>query len=403
MPRPDPIELGSRQLTRDRARKVPVPGVIERKIEKISASPLAYLRGSARLFYELLAEHPELAEGPDDIGHLCGDAHVENFGVYRTARAKGKDAASGAEASEVVFDLNDFDETIVGPFRLDVLRLTTSLILAGREFGADGRRVVALSRALVAAHVGTAFEGRSPPAPPGPVARLLAKVENRSPRDMLDRRTRGSGKDRRFVLGERYLALPKDLADGAREAFSRYVHGQGDSNAFADRCEIVDLAFRVAGTGSLGALRVAVLTRGKGDPDGGWLFDMKEQGAPAAEALLPKLAGNPAERVLAGARACLESPPRMMGTTELAGTPMLVRRLAPQEDKLDLTRIAPDDLEGLASYLGARLGAAHRRGATAAGTTPWSAAAQGALVERAITVAGVHEATYLALCKLLTD
>src|SRR5947207_15920897 len=109
MPRPDPIELGLRQLTRDRARKLAVPGVMERKIEKISASPLAYLRGSAPLFYELLAEHPELAEGPDDTGHLCGDAHVENFGVYRTARVKSKDATSSAEASEVVFDLNDFD------------------------------------------------------------------------------------------------------------------------------------------------------------------------------------------------------------------------------------------------------------------------------------------------------
>src|SRR5690242_2476010 len=89
MPRPDPIELGARQLARDRARTVPVVGVMERKIDKISASPLAYLRGSAPLFYELLAEHPELAEGPDGAGHLCGDAHVENFGVYRTARAKG--------------------------------------------------------------------------------------------------------------------------------------------------------------------------------------------------------------------------------------------------------------------------------------------------------------------------
>jgi uncharacterized protein (DUF2252 family) len=402
MVRPDPIELGRRQLARDRERKVIVPGLMERKIAKIAASPLAFLRGAAPLFYELLAEYPELAHGPDDAGHLCGDAHVENFGVYRTARVKGKDAAAASDAAAVVFDLNDFDETVVGPFRLDVLRLTTSVVLAGREFGAAGTRVVALCRALLSDYVGAAFEDRPQLAPPPPVARLLAKVENRSPRDMLDRRTRGTGKDRRFVLGERYLALPEGVAAAARDAFARYVRSAGQPEQFAEHCEVLDLAFRVAGTGSIGSLRVAVLTRGKGGTDGGWLFDMKEEGPPAAEALLGKVSLHPAERVLSGASACLAQPPRMMGTTELAGTPMFVRRLAPQEDKLDLTKIAPGDLEGLAAFLGARLGAAHRRGATAAGTKPWSASVQSELVDRAITIAGIHEASYLALCKQLS-
>jgi uncharacterized protein (DUF2252 family) len=400
MARPDPIELGVRQFQRDRARHVAIGGLMERKTAKMVASPLAFLRGSAPLFYEVLVEHPELAEGPDDRGYLCGDAHVENFGVYRTSRAKTKAAASDTlEGAAVVFDVNDFDEAVVGPWKLDVLRLLSSLILAGRGFVADGKQTIALSRALIGSYVGSAFLGAALPSVPAPVGNLLAKVERRSIRDVLERRTVLSGGQRRFMIGERYLVLPKELEEPAREAFATYMSAFPEHELPRDRCQIVDMAFRVAGTGSLGSVRVAVLTRGKGGADGAWLFDMKEEGRPAAEPLLGLPELEPAERVVAGARACLEAPPRMMGTTRLAGVPMFVRRLAPQEDKLDLTRIAKGELLGLSSYLGALMGRAHRHGAKSAGKDAWSQDEQEALIERAITLAGVHEAAYLAFCK----
>src|SRR3982751_6338420 len=107
---------------------------MEGETAKMVASPLGFLRGSAPLFYEMLVEHPELSEGPDDSGYLCGDAHVENFGVFRTARAKKAVASDTLDGAAVVFDVNDFDEAIVGPWKLDVLRLLSSLILAGRGF-----------------------------------------------------------------------------------------------------------------------------------------------------------------------------------------------------------------------------------------------------------------------------
>jgi uncharacterized protein (DUF2252 family) len=394
--KPDPVSLGESQLRRDRARPVPIADLVDRKIAKMALSPLAFLRGSAPLFHEMLAEHPELWEGPDGEGNLCGDAHVENFGVFRTARPKAKGAAPDDAA--FVFDVNDFDETVVGPFRLDVLRLLASLILAGRQFVVDGKRTIALCRALMTSYAGAAFLGSGLPAVPGPVAELLAKVERRSARDMLDRRTVLVGKERRFTLGDRYLALPRALEQPAREAFAQYVRALGDEKLTADHCRVVDLAFRVAGTGSLGSTRVAVLAEGKGG-DQGWLFDMKEEGTPAASVLVGAGSQPGAERVVAGMRASLESPPRMMGTTRLGELSMIVRRLAPQEDKLDLTRAAKTDLEGLAGYLGGLLGRAHRRGATKLPPAPWNPAEREALVDRAITIAGIHEAAYLAFCK----
>jgi uncharacterized protein (DUF2252 family) len=400
MARPDPIELGLEQLRRDRERRVVIPELVQRKLAKVVASPLAFLRGSAPLFYEMLAEHPELAEGPPDAGHLCGDAHVENFGVYRTAHAKSKGTPVDPELAAFVFDVNDFDETIVGPWRFDVLRLLASLVLAGRELAANGTQIIGLARTLLTSYVETAFSGRGLADPPPPVARLLAKAEKRSARDVLDRRTQVVGNTRRFILGARYLALPSELEPAARTAFAEYVQNANADELPKDHCDVVDLAFRVAGTGSLGALRVAVLARGKGGSEGGWLFDMKEEGAPAATPVCASPAGlEGAPRVVGGMRACLSWPPRMLGTTAMNGVSLLVRRLAPQEDKLDLTSIAKNELEGVAGFLGALLGRAHRHGATNAGTAPWSGSDLDAMIDRAVTVAGVHEAAYLAYCK----
>jgi hypothetical protein len=91
----------------------------------------------------------------------------------------------------------------------------------------------------------------------------------------------------------------------------------------------------------------------------------------------------------------------MIGATRLRGDSMFVRRLAPQEDKLDLTRLMAADLEPLARYLGAVLGTAHRRGARRAPDKSWNTKDRARLLLRSISLAGIHEATYLAYCDLV--
>ena len=372
----------------------------------MTASPLGYLRGSTGLFYELLAEHPELAEGPGGEGWLVGDAHLENFGAFRSADARGAEA--------VVFDVNDFDEAIVGPFRWDVVRLLTSVILGGRELGSNGKQSVALCSAILEGYAPALGLGHGATDAPLPlsVRRLLDKVERRTHKDLLDHRTERTATGRRFLRGDRYRDLTPELVEKARTAFERYVERLDPEHRLArEHFMVEDVAFRIAGTGSLGVLRIAVLTRGKGELDSRWIFDMKAEGIPAGQALLDALSGPrsgprserepeaPAERVLRATRACLVHPPRMAGTTELDGFSLFVRRLLPQEDKLDLTRLRPEELPELARYLGALLGSVHRRGAISAPPAIWSASEQPRLTEQAIVIAGLHEAAYLALCK----
>ncbi|NJA56923.1 DUF2252 family protein, partial [Streptomyces sp. NEAU-H3] len=112
--RPDPLDAVAES---NRGR---LPALTPLRAERMAASPFAFLRGAAGLMAYDLARTPVTGVG----AQLCGDAHAANFGLYGDARG------------ELVIDLNDFDETVHGPWEWDVKRLATSLVLAGREAGA---------------------------------------------------------------------------------------------------------------------------------------------------------------------------------------------------------------------------------------------------------------------------
>lgn len=398
----DPALLARRQMEIDRARTARFPDLLAHKTTRMTVSPFALLRGAAPLFYELLERHPSLREGPPGKGWLVGDAHLENFGAYRAGVLSTDETTPSRGSEAVVFDLNDFDDAIVGPWRFDVLRLLTSLILEAREAGVDGPRALELCDALLDSYVGGAFHVRRAPPKPEPVTRLVKKVEDRTRAEFLEARTGIVRGKRRFVRGPRYGELPPKLRARAERAFAKYAKRIARTYGTpAEALEVIDVAFRVAGTGSLGCLRIAVLVAGKGGLDGSWIFDMKSQGTASAARLVAATDLSPAERVCAALDACLARPPQMIGAVRLRGESMFVRRLAPQEDKLELVQLASSQLEPLVRHLGWQLGQAHRRGVTRAPEEVWTREQRAGLLNRAVALAGAHEAMYLAYCALV--
>jgi len=398
----DAHELARTQLERDRVRTARARGwaktdLFAHKIERMSPSPLAFLRGAAPMFYEVLERVPALGEGPSGEGFIVGDLHIENFGAFRPDPEKGRHKNREPDA---VFDANDFDDCTIGPWRFDVLRLTTSLILGGRELGANGPEALVLANALLESYANELAHPRALPPFPRTVKLLLERATRRDRRELLDGRTETRKNERRFVRGTRYAQLSSSLARDAERAFAEYVRAHFGKKHHP-LYEIEDMAFRVAGTGSLGCLRIAVLVRGKGGRDGEWVFDMKEEDAQASSArVVPKNSLRGSERVERGLRACLAHVPRALGRTKLRGLPMLVRRLTPQEDKLDLLHIPRAELVPIARLLGALVGRLHTRGATKKPQRGWTATDVRHVLDSAVRLAGIHEATYLAFCQL---
>ena len=113
--RRDPVELLEEQA------QTRLPELVPIRYGRMLVSPFAFFRGGAYLMAA------DLADGPRTGLHaqLCGDAHLSNFGIF------------AAPDRRLVFSINDFDETLPGPFEWDVKRLAASFAVAGRERGFD--------------------------------------------------------------------------------------------------------------------------------------------------------------------------------------------------------------------------------------------------------------------------
>ena len=128
--RPDPVALLEAQdLTRE-------PDLVPVRHGRMMVSPFTFYRGAAKVMAADLDDTP--TAGLD--AQLCGDAHLSNFGVYASPERR------------LVFDLNDFDETLPGPFEYDVKRMAASFTIAGRNNGYPDADIRAAALASVAAY-----------------------------------------------------------------------------------------------------------------------------------------------------------------------------------------------------------------------------------------------------------
>ncbi len=329
------------------------PDLREEKHAAMSTSSLAFYRGSAALFWLDLGTSPQLSQF-GGVAHtrtwLSGDAHPNNFGSVADAR--------GA----IVYDLDDFDESVVGDYQLDVWRLATALILFMRDTGgfssADEAAVVdAFSDRYLGALeacVGTDVEKTTRFTAANTYGKLndfLQNVARKRSRDkLLQHYTR---KDER---GVRVLspAASADLADvpptvvaAIREALPGYgATLSGSLRYSAQHFTVKSVAQRLhAGLGSLGSMRYYVQIEGAtSDQDDDILLDVKAQKAPSAYRNLAgesiaatdqASGGSPAGRVITAARSLSAAVDDYLGTMKIAGVTYSVRERSPWKDHLD--------------------------------------------------------------------
>ena len=239
------------------------PERLAMKYKAMRASPFVFLRGTCHLFYERLPRDKVLDEAPPVW--ICGDMHLENFGSYK------------ADNRLIYFDNNDFDEACLAPALYELVRLLTSVLVGAADLALSRAQALALCHTAVDAYGAALAFGKSrwieAETSVGMVRDLFDALASRTRAAHLDRRTILKGKTRVLKVDGK-KALP--VSDAQRAAVTQFMQKFAASESNPDFYRILDVARRIAGTGSLGVDRYVILVEGKGSPDGNFLIDLKE-------------------------------------------------------------------------------------------------------------------------------
>jgi uncharacterized protein (DUF2252 family) len=345
-----------------------VPELIKIKYERMKALPFGYFRGAV----PVMAADLSLLPNTGLMVQLCGDAHVNNLGAY------------AAEDGRLIFDINDFDETFVGPFEWDLKRMAASLVVAGRA--AENKDAIC-TQAVVRCILSYAERMRAY-APMAvfelvrdqisrleeiaPVHVALRKALRTTPLHTLEQLTEpipgtGSqepGAPRRFreikpVLTRMSDAKKKDVL----ASLTAYMETlQSQRKYFFSQYRPLDVAFKVVGTGSVGLRDYCVYMEGNGPGDPMFL-QIKEEARSAYAPYLkdPQVPKQQGQRVVEGQRLIQTGTDILLGYTRIAGRDYLVRRLSDHKASIELTDLKGDGLLEYAQLCGELLARGHAR------------------------------------------
>jgi uncharacterized protein (DUF2252 family) len=376
--RPDPVALLEEQAASR------VPELVPIRYGRMMASAFAFFRGAAYVMASDLAS----TERSGFNVQLCGDAHLSNFGGFASPER------------ELIFDVNDFDETLPGPWEWDLKRLAASIAVAGRERGFTAKQRRQTVRAAVAQY----REAMQRVADQGNLdiwynridrAELLARFEGDASAQQLKtfRKTTEKAKRKDNTRAFERLAhevdghpqiisdpplivriedlLPQERAQEFEEGIHQLLRAYRaslphDRRHLLERYRYVDLARKVVGVGSVGTRAWVVLMLGRDNEDPLFL-QCKEAQASVLEPFLGKSEfGHHGRRVVEGQRLMQSSSDIMLGwlrTTGIDGETrdFYVRQLWDWKSSADVGVMAPAGMEIYGRMCGATLARGHAR------------------------------------------
>ncbi len=395
--RPDPVALLEEQNARRDPDLVPV------RHGRMMVSPFTFYRGAARIMAADLRDTPRAGL----TVQLCGDAHLSNFGAFASPERS------------LLFDLNDFDETLPGPFEYDVERLAASFTIAARNNGFSKADTRAATLTVVRAYRQAMAEFaqmrvmdiyysrlteeellaavRTMAPEPDKAKKKVKPAEQKRVRRAADQRSKmiekGAAKAR---TRDSLQALSKlgELVDGryrivsqppivvpARELQATYgmsadeleqaVHQEfrayratltSARRHLLERFEVVDMARKVVGVGSVGTRAFIVLLQGRDQQDPLFL-QVKEATASVLEDHLPKSRHQPGSRVVHGQRMMQAASDIFLGWTKGVeeGRFLYWRQLRDMKGSVDIEALRPSGLSFYAQLCGWTLARAHAR------------------------------------------
>lgn len=289
----------------------------------------AFMRGTCHLFYQdWPATDKKLNNAP--LGWICGDLHLENLGCYK------------GDNRLVYFDLNDFDEAILAPSTWELGRWLTSILVASRSLQIPKEDAVRLCQIGLDSYSTALTTGKARwlerETATGMIRDLLNPLTLRNRKTFLNSRTKIRNEKRIINIdGKRALALqPQEKAEVMSFA-KEYAKLQPNPAFYRP----LDAARRIAGTGSLGVKRFAILVEGHGTPDANYLLDLKEAVPSALKPYVthkqPKWQSE-AHRVVSVQRRAQAISPAFLSPVIFQDRPFVLKGLQPSSDRLALEK-----------------------------------------------------------------
>jgi uncharacterized protein (DUF2252 family) len=370
--RPDPLELLAASNVGRQEDLIPL------RMGRMAASPFTFLRGAACVMAWDLSHTP--ISGVHVI--MCGDAHINNFGLY------------GTPQRDVIFDLNDFDEVTIGPWEWDLKRLVASVNVAGRENGLNKKeRAQAVRRAaggyrwninrlkdmsVLDVWYLHAYPDRKNPLikmdakSSAVLAKCVAKAKQQTNATLLTKISeRGVSGGWRLREDPPVLAhVDPDTRENIIDGLNEYAESLPlERRYMLSRYHVVDVAHRIVGVGSVGTRAYLALLFGNGDDDPLFL-QIKECVSRAHAPYVPPLPEQYTEhegrRVVVGQRALQASSDLMLGITKIDGRPYFVRQMKNMKASIPVEWLTGESFDFYVWACGTLLARAHARAGDAA-------------------------------------
>jgi uncharacterized protein (DUF2252 family) len=389
-----------------------IPELVPIRYGRMLQSPFAFLRGSASIMaYDL--SRTATSGIRTQVG---GDCHLMNFGEF------------GTPERNLVFDINDFDETLPGPWEWDLKRLVASVMVAGRhrKFSENNNRKAVLAAVRSYRTKMAVFAGMSP------LQCWYSHINaedlvNLSSTPAVEQRLAAEAAQARIRTGESILAKTTEIVDGKRRIkdnpplifhpdhlpnfdvlmrafFHQYrLSLPDDRRHLLDRYELTDIAMKVIGVGSVGTrCSVALFMEGEHDP---LFLQFKEARSSVLEPYVGKSAYQyHGRRVVEGQRLMQSSSDIFLGWArhEETGIDYYIRQLRDMKNSIDIESIALPELIDYAGFCGWALARAHAKAGDAVAISGYlgkSDVFDLALAEFAKRYADQTEADYSVMAK----
>jgi len=306
------------------------PELLALKYKLIRDNEFSFYRGTCHLFYE---DWP--AESP--LNHMpqvwiCGDLHLENFGSYK------------GENRLTYFDLNDCDEGVLAPCTWELARFLVSVLVAAESLQLKHKQALGLCDVFLQSYVKTLGIGAARwverANATGMVKELLVSLKKRTRADFIKSRILTKRDKIKLIVAEgRALAVSDEARNKVTQFMTEFAKTQQNPAFF----QVVDVVRRVAGTGSLGMERYAILVRGDSSKatqyENFYLLDLKLSGVSALTPYLPNVQPkwpSEATRVVTVQRNLQAVPPAFLSAVSIGQQSYVLKELLPTQDRLNL-------------------------------------------------------------------